>query len=384
MSLNKLSLLVALSLAFTACDGDDPAPSTEGGTAAGAAPGGTAAGTTPGGATPGGATPGGATPGGATPGGATPGGATPGGATPGGATPGGVDGGAMTGGTTPPVEERVGLGDTAALGCSGAYCPSARLTGLTIPADAAAATAGGCRLAGSTNGTALGGLLALTGGVDTNSFVQPDENGEISLVLINQLKGWDAGLTGNAAGELLANFYTGARAAGGAFEIDPVSLQDDGTPYISFPGTTVTDGLLRTPTSTFTVNLPILDGVDLAVRLDQAKLEGDVSVDMTGFNLGAGVLGGYLTKDGVIELIQGLITACTSPMPPAALSGPICTAVGTDANETLETLSFLAPFDTLVEEGAPAAGCAAADCNALSVCLLVEMSSVTVTGVAMP
>lgn len=291
----------------------------------------------------------------------------------------------MTGGTTPPVEERVGLGDTAALACSGAYCPSARLTGLTIPADAAAATAGGCRLAGSTNGTALGGLLALAGGaVDTNSFVQPDENGEISLVLINQLKGWDAGLTGNAAGELLANFYTGAQAAGGAFEIDPVSLQDDGTPYISFPGTTVTDGLLRTPTSTFTVNLPILDGVDLAVRLDQAKLEGDVSVDMTGFNLGAGVLGGYLTKDGVMELIQGLITACTSPMPPAALSS-VCPIIGTDANAAFGFLSTFVTFDTLVEEGAPAAGCAnAADCNALSVCLLVEMSSVTVTDVATP
>ena len=324
MSLNKLSLLVVLSLAFSACDDSATTPANEGGTAAGTTVSGTM------------------------------------------------------------MDERMGLGDTDALACTGIYCPSARLSGLTIPADAAAATAGGCRLAGSSNGTALGGLLALAGGaVDTNSFVQPDPmTGEIKLVLLNHLKGWEAGSTGNAAGELVANFYTGVQA-GEAFEIDPVSLHDDGTPYISFPGTTVTDGLLRTPTSTFTVNLPILDGVNLGIRLDQAKLEGDVTVDATGFNLGAGVLGGYLTKDGVMELINGLIAACTSPMPPSALSS-VCPIIGTDAQTAFALLSSFVTFDTLVEDGAAATSCATADCNALSVCLLVEMSSASVTGIAMP
>ncbi len=366
MSLNKLSLLVVLSLAFSACDDSATTPPNEGGTAAGTTVSGTMmppAGTMMDAGTmmpPAGTM------------------MPPAGTM--------VDAGTMMPPAGTMMDERIGMGDTDALACTGTYCPSARLSGLTLPADAAAATTGGCRLAGSANGTSLNGLLAFAGdAVDTNSFVQPDPmTGEIKLVLLNHLKGWDAGSTGNAAGDLLANFYTGVQA-GEAFEIDPVSLHDDGTPYISFPGTTVTDGLLRTPTSTFTVNLPILDGVNLGIRLDQAKLEGDVTVDATGFNLSAGVLGGYLTKDGVMELINGLLAACTSPTPPAALNAICPTLVGLGSAEAAFGLvSTFLTFDTHVEDGAAATSCANADCNALSVCLLVEMSSASVTGVAMP
>jgi hypothetical protein len=217
--------------------------------------------------------------------------------------------------------------------------------------------------------------------VDTNSFVQPDEMGQIQLVLINYLKGWANGATGNAAGELEAQFFTGVQSDVETFEIDPVSLQQSGDPYITFPNTVVTDGLLRTPTSTFTVNLPILDGVDLGIRLDQAKLEGDVELRDAGFALKAGVLGGYLTTDGIMALITGLINACTSPTPPSALSS-VCPILGNDVNAAFTLLSSFVTFDTAVNGDAPAASCTGADCNALSVCLLVEMSPVSVTGIA--
>ena len=382
MSLNKLSLLVIASLAFTACDGDETVPASEGNTQAGTMVGGITAGTQAGTMTAGTMTAGTMTAGVMT-GGTTPAGMEAGVMTAGvmtaGTQAGTMTAGTMTAGTDEP---RMGLGDTDPLECMGSYCPSARLSALTIPADAAAATTGGCRLAGSSNGASLGGLLALAGGaVDTNSFVQPDENGEISLILLNHLKGWADGATGNSAGELDAQFFTGVQSGVDTFDIDPVSLQGDGSPYISFPGTTVTDGLLSTPTSTFTVNLPILDGVNLGIRLDQAKLEGDLSIKPAGFELNNGVLGGYLTTDGIMELINGLIAACTSPMPPDALSS-VCPIIGTDANVAFGLLTTFVTLDTAVNGDAPAASCSGADCNALSVCLLVGMTPVTVSGIA--
>ena len=53
------------------------------------------------------------------------------------------------------------------------------------------------------------------------------------------------GATGNDAGSLTANFYTGEQVSETEFLIDPVSLVND-EPLIYFEDTTITDGLYMT------------------------------------------------------------------------------------------------------------------------------------------
>jgi hypothetical protein len=293
----------------------------------------------------------------------------------------------MTGGDTPeagtPAEERVGPGDTAALSCSGDYCPSARLSGLVLPEDAAAATAGGCRLASERNGANLGALKMFDANLDTNTFVQPDENGEIAIVLLNHLVGWSAEATGNAAGSLRSNFYTGIQSTDTDFEIDPVSLDDAGEPVIFFDDTTVTDGLYHTPPSTFAVELPIA-GLPIRLELSQTELTGFVTLDDKGFNMTEGALGGYLTRDAIVELVNGLGAACMSDTPPS-----LCDTIGFALASPESALQVLLPllgyFDSTVAPDGSVSACADGmtnpDCNAISICILVEMSSVNVTGV---
>ncbi|MAD59958.1 MAG: hypothetical protein CMH49_00395 [Myxococcales bacterium] len=365
----SLLLVVAMTFAVACDDSADEVISETGGEIAG-------------GETTGGETTGGETTGGETTGGETTGGETTGGETTGGETTGGeVTAGEVAAGET--IEERVGPGDTDPAACSGEYCPSARLSGLSLPGSAEEATAAGCRLASAKNGTALGGLLALAGGaVDTNSFVQPDDNGEIQLVLINHLAGWAEGMSGNDAGALTSNFFTGAQD-GSDFAIDPVSFDESGAPIIFFENTTVTDGLYLTPASNFIVDLPI-EGLPLQLVLSQTEVSGFVTTDDVGFNMTEGVLGGYLTKDAIFSLIEGINAACSGDEPPS-LCDTVTTVLTGDPDADLQTLLLvLGGFDSSVAADGTTSACAgdSPDCNAVSVCILLEMSSAKITGVA--
>jgi hypothetical protein len=258
------------------------------------------------------------------------------------------------------------------------------LSALNLPGSPEEATASGCRLASAKNGTALGGLLALAGGsVDTNSFVQPDANGDIQLVLLNHLAGWAEGMSGNNAGTLQANFYTGVQD-GENFSIDPVSLDAAGNPIIYFEDTMVTDGLHQTPASDFIVDLPLVEGLPLQLILSQTEVSGFVSVDDVGFNMSEGVLGGYLTKDAIFDLLEGIGTACAGENAPS-----LCDTVGMvltgDAEQDLNTLLLvLGGFDSSVAADGSVSACSgdSPDCNAVSVCILLEMKSANIRGIA--
>jgi hypothetical protein len=243
---------------------------------------------------------------------------------------------------------------------------------------------------GSENGATLGGLLGFIPGAaeeGLDSFVQPDDNDEISLLLLNQLEGWAAGATGNEAGEVTANFYVGDYVDGASF-IDPASLDDSGAPFISFPGTTITDGLLRTPESSFSLTLPILEGLDLALSLEKASLVGDVTVDDTGFGLSAGVLGGYLTEDSLVTLLDGIYSACGIGRDPVGTPPDFCDTarvlITGDTAGDIIALTAIVPFDTIAEDSGMSACTTerAADCNAISLCLLVGMESTAIRGIS--
>jgi len=97
-----------------------------------------------------------------------------------------------------------------------------------------------------------------------------------------------------------------------------------------------------------------------------------------------GVLGGYLTKDAIVELIEGINTVCAGDMPPE-LCSTVSSFLSGDANQDLALLvPLIGGFDSAVAADGNVSACSgdSPDCNAISVCILLEMSSVNITGVA--
>ena len=378
-------LLVAALCLQVACDDGETTPAADGGTnnptGGSVAMGGAddpSGGTDPNGDT-GGTVAGGADDGGTVAGGADDGGAVAGGADDGGAVAGGAD----DGGT-----EIVGPGNTDPVTCEGDYCPSARLSSIILPATIAEATMGNCNVQGSNNGSGLGQLLtslaAFIGEINPTEFVEPDENGEISLILLNHLSGWENGQTGNDAGELISNFYTGEQNDDDSFSIATSSLDANGDAQISFEGTTVTDGLLRAGPSDFVLDLPVVEGLPIRLVLNQSDIIGKVSVDENGFNLKEGTLAGYLTQDSIDELIGAIVDACTGTPPEAVAE--LCSGLdsigGPEAAAGI--LQSVLTYDSTVSADGSVASCPAGTpaCNAISVCILLEMDSASVTGIA--
>jgi len=220
----------------------------------------------------------------------------------------------------------------------------------------------------------------LAGDVDTNEFVTPDGDGEIQLVLLNHLSGWAEGMSGNNAGSFRSNFYTGIQGAND-FSIDPVSIDDAGEPLIYFDGTKVIDGLYQAPAADFIVDLPVAD-LPLQLRLSQTEVNGFVTTDEVGFNMTEGVLGGYLSRDAIIELIEGINTVCASDEPPS-LCDTVSSFLSGDAEADLGLLvPILGGFDSSLS-GDSVSACAgdSPDCNAISVCILIEMESAKISGI---
>jgi len=293
-------------------------------------------------------------------------------------------------------------GDTAALSCTGDYCPSSRLSALTLPANADSADTLGCNLEGVNAGASLSRLLVavkdlvqlpfeiqvdasgqVTQDITLDSYVDASA-GEPTVLLLAQLAGWAAGKTGNEQGTADLNFFIGqAGTAANSYLINPASLDADGKPLVSFAGASVANSALTTQPGRFTLSLPIM-GIPLSFALEQAQLKAALSIDATGFNSETGLIGGYFTKDSLVGLVDGISAACAGPSAP-----DFCAQAGAFLNvATIESVLGLAAvggvdgtaYDVKVVDGV-ASACSGADCNALSICLKVGMASTTIEGV---
>jgi hypothetical protein len=418
VKLNELLVAALATAALVACGEDST--SAEGGdkSDAGSGSGGEATGGTTGG-TPTGGTPTGGTPVGGTPTGGTTGGTEPEGGTTGGST-GGSTGGA-TGGELPPPPEGCVDGDAVCAGppsqtpcdtepCTwaapGDFGPAARVNWINVPASPQCAIDVGCRLYGASKGTALAGLLPLLnpdappadpaacGDSGLGSFVQPDETGEIQLKLLSRLVGADDGEAFGATGDIDLQLYTGdSGAAEGEWLIDPASFAADGTtPLIHFPGATIgANGALRTPSSRFALTLPI-QGLPISLALEASQVAGYVGIGANGvgYKFTDGLIGGYLTQDSIVGLLSGLQGACAAPEPPSFCSTlnsilPPGSCTPEDCQAGIDLISsFLGGFDSKVDDAGAPGDCnpQTGDCNAIGVCLQVEMEGVNITGVA--
>ncbi|MEZ4474938.1 MAG: hypothetical protein R3F60_29935 [bacterium] len=219
-----------------------------------------------------------------------------------------------------------------------------------------------------------------------SSLVQPDDMGDISLILLAQLKGWDEGQTGNQVGTATLNLFTGD-LTDGEFYIDPQSFEG-GDPansaLISFPDTSVTNSVLASGEQDISLELPLLAGVPLALGLDNTRVKGSLSMRAEGFASQNGVLAGYFTKPAILELITGLQAYCAAN-PDTSICGTIGAVIppGTDPEVAYGILTALVQPDANFENGV-ASACApgSGDCNAVGVCLLVEMDATAIAGVS--
>lgn len=270
-------------------------------------------------------------------------------------------------------------GDTEPLGETNEYGPSSRVTFLDIPADPATAQAAGCTVAGAKAGSALGGLLGLLGGQSLSDFVNPDAEGEISLILLSQLEGWMTGDTANTAAKATFNLFVGD-LVDGEFMIDPDSFEGadpNNPPLISIEETSITDARIQTPADDISLELPLIPEVPLRLDLFGSTYAGSLRVSADGFDSQNGLLQGYLTKEGLENLVNGIYAGCESPEPPSLCEQ--LQGIAPTAADAIVLLEGLVGYDVTFQNG-EGADCEA-DCNATGVCLQIEMTGTKISGV---
>jgi hypothetical protein len=256
------------------------------------------------------------------------------------------------------------------------------MTSIDIPSSAAAATAGGCDTVGANNGIGLSGLIGILGS-DLTSLTQPDENGDISLLLLAHLDGWEAGQTAEEAGDVSLRMYNGD-PDGENYTIDLDSF-NDGTPEsgsrLSFEASLAGCGM-TTATSDFNLSLPVA-GIAISVQLSETRVVGNITPADNGFGLSNARITGYLTKTSIADLIRGVQALCASDDAPdfCATAGMILNGDPAILTDTV-ILPILRGADSLVTDNGVEGDCSAADCNAVSVCMIIEGTPATISGLS--
>ena len=176
-------------------------------------------------------------------------------------------------------------------------------------------------------------------------------------------------------------------AVGDEFFIDPVSFEGGdpaNNPLISFPDTSVTGAALLTSEQNISLNLPLIDGIPLPLGLADTRVKGTLQMQANGFASQNGVLAGYFTKPAILDLIVGLQAFCEAN-PDSSICGTIGAVIppGTDPEVAYGILTALVQPDANYDNG-QASACApgSGDCNAVGVCLLVEMQAQAIAGVS--
>lgn len=290
------------------------------------------------------------------------------------------------------------------------WSPAARVTFINVPHDKDCAAAAGCRLIGTQNGTALAGLLPLLNqdapppppdeecpDSGLSAFVQPDETGDIQLILLSRLLGVPAGQPFAATANADLQLFTGDPGASPTeWTIDSASFEPNTeNPLIHFAGTSFdAEGRIHTPSSRFSLNIPVA-GLAISLALEGSQVSGfaGIGTGNVGFKISNGLIGGYLTEDSIVSLIVGLQASCAAEDPPefcsqlnSILPPGSCTPADCTTGISIIT-GILGKFEAKVDAAGTASACdprTEGDCNAIGVCLQVEMQGTTITGISPP
>jgi hypothetical protein len=261
----------------------------------------------------------------------------------------------------------------------GDYAPASRVSKLDIPKRPADAFAAGCDTVGDNNGSGLSGLLTFIG--DLSTLTQPDADGNYDVLLLFHLAGWNVGE--EPGDNLKLNLYVGDTNANGEFVIDLDSFEGRdpmNESKLTFDGS-VDECVLQSEPGNFQLALPILPGLDLAFNLTQAKVQGRVAAAEKGFDMTQGTVTGYLTRDAVVEIVRAIKMACDADNPPS-----LCSQAAALLNQPEEQLvstivTLISGFDTRVTDDGVEGDCGD-ECNAVSVCLVVESEAINIVGLS--
>lgn len=244
-----------------------------------------------------------------------------------------------------------------------------RISRLAVPSSAADGESLGCTVSGSNGGIGLTGLIALLG-FDLNGLVTRDNAGMIPSLIVGEIEGWNANETDRDVSALRLSFlgdssqpdgdsFTLTPNAGLAFESDAsVSCDklDTAANRLSFPVPLVSDEHYTQLS---------LDATHITATVN----DGDIS-------LTRGTINGYLTRQGILEIIQGLQDACRSPSGPelCGVDNPILT---TDPQTLVDftAAGALGGFDTILTSNGPES-CSGGTCDAVSVCIYFETTPI--------
>jgi hypothetical protein len=293
------------------------------------------------------------------------------------------------------IEDQFIPSNTNALSCVGEYCPSSRLISLDMPANPAVAIQRTCDALGYHRGSSFYNVFSLLG-FDISRLFEPNDFGNIPLVILAHLDGWQQGLTGNENEFVNLQFFKGFQTnALFDFSIDPSSwVNQDASQgaVIQFPQSRTYNARLESSTSQFNLSLELIPSLPFELALESAKVKGDLSLDAIGFNLRNAVLDGYMKDDRLFDFVNQLIAQCTVETP-----ANFCATLGSflnlqDPQASLSTvLTLLGGYDARVEDDGNVVGCERANqnccrnvdnvcypANALSVCLLLEMNAINI------
>lgn len=263
--------------------------------------------------------------------------------------------------------------------------PVARVVDLEVPEDAAAAREAGCGVVGSNAGTTMRAWLARVGREDLGNQVRPDLRGDAPVVMLVQTPEWRPFAEVADLDLLTLRSLSGVREGGRTLVtrdswVDPDDADSAGR--IEFPFTPIAeDGTFTTGGGPFLMPFPLSDELALTVRLEGAALTGTLSVDAPGIAIADARVEGYWTEEAIVEWVAQLMAVCAGPRPRPDFCGILAFALppGSPPEDGIPVLKqFLGGFDVNWIDGAPQE--CAADCNAVSVCFLLEAEGAVAHG----
>ncbi len=272
--------------------------------------------------------------------------------------------------------------------------PSSRIIRLDVPSSASNARLSGCRVVGRNAGSGLAGVFAILG-TDLTDQLQANNAGNIPLVLLSRFLEWDVGLTAGQYGGGALEFYLGYALGDNAFGINENSYIENSNPPRSsirfdsvFSGADfqTSSGAFMLETASF--SLPFL------VELQLAWLDGSVSVTDEGVAMMDTTLNGYLTFSSVRRIVMAIQTFCNQapndsfceaanrfldgdPSTPE-LDGDTSQIARDVILPLMRNLDVRLEGDQAMECDAFCEGGGCIECNAVSVCAVVESEPVEI------
>lgn len=255
---------------------------------------------------------------------------------------------------------------------------SSRLVGMTVPDSPELARSLGCALLGHHVGSSLGSLLSLSGGLDR--FFEVDYYGEVAVIILAQTDGFQSG----SEGPFQLKLFEGAQDK----NLDFVGASTQKEIGGNFEGMALDpEGWFSVETDELRLPIPVLDDLIVYPPLASVSLEGKFVQTQQGFDTERLLLKGYITEAGIMELVEKIIEVCGLPPGERPNICPVISNQITGSTPPEEAfpifVSFMGGFDVKVVDGHPQP-CSLgndevqSDCNAVSVCMDLEMASVQV------